>query len=379
MHKLESFALSVGSKIEKPFIDKNYYPILDKKFICVSQESISGSKNYNNFNDVMFHIKPFLEDNGINVIELGSPDSDSIFYTKNYKHTSRLQANFIINKSLLYFGNFNYYANIASALNKPTVLPSNKDIESSFKPYWSTAKNCKVLMAETDLMPSRIDDENPKTIDLIYPELIAKSILDLLNIENDLDTVETIFIGDNYHLPSLDLIPSNFQLENFNNQKNINVRLDKKYDINFLVKCKTIKSLSITTDQDIPREVLNHLKDNIDNITFYINKNTTIETVNNMQSIGKPVFLSCKNKEDLKSIQLKFIDHPVVLDQKLSKKDLKVKNLDNLIFLSKKNIISEGKAYNSFLSLSEGRNVSKVLNKKAFWEDLKYCRVYKKT
>ena len=103
MHKLESFALSVGSKIETPFIDKNYYPILDKKFICVSQESISGSKNYSNFNDVMFHIKPFLEDNGINVIELGSPDSDSIFYTKNYKHTSRLQANFIINKSLLYF------------------------------------------------------------------------------------------------------------------------------------------------------------------------------------------------------------------------------------------------------------------------------------
>ena len=379
MHKLESFALSVGSKIEKPFIDKNYYPILDEKFICVSQESISNSKNYSNFNDVMFHIKPFLEDNGINVIELGSPDSDSIFYTKNYKHTSRLQANFIINKSLLYFGNFNYYANIASALNKPIVLPSNKDIESSFKPYWSTAKSCKVLMAETDLMPSRNDDENPKTINLIHPELIAKSILDLLNIENDLDTIETIFIGDNYHSPTLDLIPSNFQLENFKNQKNINVRLDKKYDINFLVKCKTIKSLSITTDQDIPRQVLTHLKDNINNITFYIDKNTTIETINNMQSIGKPLFLLCKNKEDLKSIQLKFIDHPVVLDQKLSKKDLKVKNLDNLIFLSKKNIISEGKAYNSFLSLSEGRNVSKVLNKKVFWEDLKYCRVYKKT
>tara|TARA_B100002019_G_scaffold109922_1_gene94518 strand:+ start:2382 stop:3521 length:1140 start_codon:yes stop_codon:yes gene_type:complete len=379
MHKLESFALSVGSKIEKPFIDKNYYPILDEKFICVSQESISNSKNYSNFNDVMFHIKPFLEDNGINVIELGSPDSDSIFYTKNYKHTSRLQANFIINKSLLYFGNFNYYANIASALNKPIVLPSNKDIESSFKPYWSTAKSCKVLMAETDLMPSRNDDENPKTINLIHPELIAKSILDLLNIENDLDTIETIFIGDNYHSPTLDLIPSNFQLENFKNQKNINVRLDKKYDINFLVKCKTIKSLSITTDQDIPRQVLTHLKDHIDHITFYIDKNTTIETINNMQSIGKPLFLLCKNKEDLKSIQLKFIDHPVVLDQKLSKKDLKVKNLDNLIFLSKKNIISEGKAYNSFLSLSEGRNVSKVLNKKVFWEDLKYCRVYKKT
>lgn len=379
MHKLESFALSVGSKIEKPFIDKNYYPILDEKFICVSQESISNSKNYSNFNDVMFHIKPFLEDNGINVIELGSPDSDSIFYTKNYKHTSRLQANFIINKSLLYFGNFNYYANIASALNKPIVLPSNKDIESSFKPYWSTEKNCKVLMAETDLMPSRNDDENPKTINLIHPELIAKSILDLLNIENDLDTIETIFIGDNYNSPTLDLIPSNFQLENFKNQKNINVRLDKKYDINFLVKCKTIKSLSITTDQDIPRQVLTHLKDHIDHITFYIDKNTTIETINNMQSIGKPLFLLCKNKEDLKSIQLKFIDHPVVLDQKLSKKDLKVKKLDNLIFLSKKNIISEGKAYNSFLSLSEGRNVSKVLNKKVFWEDLKYCRVYKKT
>jgi len=379
MHKLESFALSVGSKIDKPFIDKNYYPILDEKFICVSQESISNSKKYSNLNDVMFHIKPFLEDHGINVIELGSPDSDSIFYTKNYKHTSRLQANFIINKSLLYFGNFNYYSNIASALNKPIVLPSNKDIESSFKPYWSTAENCKVLMAETDLMPSRSNDENPKTIDLIYPELIAKSILDLLNIENDLDTIETIFIGDNYHLPTLDLIPSNFQLENFNNQKNINVRLDKNYDIKFLIKCKIIKSLSITTDQDIPREVLNHLKDNINNITFYVNKNTTIKTINNIQSIGKPVFLVCKSKEDLKSIQLKFIDYPIVLEEKLSKKDLKVKKLDNLIFLSKKNIISEGKAYNSFLSLSEGRNVSKVLNKKVFWEDLKYCRVYKKT
>ena len=135
MHKLESFALSTASKISKPFLEKLFYPITDKRFICVSQNSPESAKSYDYYNDVIFHIKPFLEQNKIEVFELGKSELGQVFYSKNYKHLNRLQAHYVISKSLLYVGNFNIYAHLASHCGKDIICPSNKDYQNTFKPY----------------------------------------------------------------------------------------------------------------------------------------------------------------------------------------------------------------------------------------------------
>jgi hypothetical protein len=378
MHKLESFALSTGSKINRPWVDQCYYPVLEDKFICVSQNAISSSKSYTYFSDVLFHIKPYLDKEKISIIEVGQSNADPIFYTKNFRDLTRLQANYVINKSLLYFGNFNFLSNSASALNKPTVIISNNDIPNTFKPYWSNDDNCKILIAETDNLPTFSDKEEPKTIDQVYPEKIAAEILSMLGIDHNLDSLNTIHLGSEYSSSVLDVVPGSFSIDNFRNQKNINIRLDKHFDLKFLISCKELKNISITTDQVIPQDILFHIKDSVQAIYFHVNKNTTKEEVDSMHSGGNPLFLQTKDKNNLNKIRLNLIEFPVNLIEKFTRKDVKSKTLSNLTFLSKRNIIHEGKAYNSYLSIAEKSNISKVLNKKEFWEDLPYCRIFEK-
>tara|TARA_Y100000361_G_scaffold69343_1_gene61196 strand:- start:1500 stop:2642 length:1143 start_codon:yes stop_codon:yes gene_type:complete len=379
MHKLESFALSTASKISKPFLEKLFYPIVDKKFICVSQNSPESSKSYDYYNDVIFHIKPFLEQNEIEVIELGQSELGQVFYSKNYKHLNRLQAHYVISKSLLYVGNFNIYAHLASHCNKDIIFPSNKDYKNTFKPYWSSEDTCSILMSDSEGKPSLHHTESPKTINEVPPEVLACSILDKLNIDHDLGSIKTIYIGDLYGNSLIDLIPGNYSPSNLAGQNNINIRMDKNFDLHFLSRCSTLSNLVLITDKVIPQVVLEGIKDNINQVSFIINKDTTEEEVKAMQSIGKPVTLLTQDKNNLNKIRLNLIDYPVILYERKTKKELKTKTFSDLTFLSKRNVIKDGQAFNSYLSASKGKNVSSVSNKKEFWEDLPYCRVFKKS
>ena len=155
--------------------------------------------------------------------------------------------------------------------------------------------------------------------------------------------------------------------------------MDKNFDLNFLSQCSSLLNLVLITDKVIPLVALNLLKENINQITFLINKDTTEEEVKAMEAIGKPVTLLTKDKDNLSDIRLGLIDYPVGLYQLKTKKELKTKTFSDLTFLSKRNVIKDGKAFNSYLSASKGKNISSVSNKKEFWEDLPYCRVFKKS
>jgi hypothetical protein len=379
MHKIESFALSTGSKISKPLMEKSFYPLVDRKFICISQNSNSNSKSYDYFNDVIFHVKPYLEKEGIGILELGNSDLSPVFYCKNYRHLNRLQSHYVMSKSLLYIGNDNFYSNIASHTNKDIICPSNKDYVNTFAPYWSNESNRSIIMPDTDNLPSSQTAESPKTINSISPEDLSVEILNKLNIENDLGSIKTIYIGDLYLNTLIDLIPGPYSPANMKGQKNVNIRMDKSFDLNFLLKCSSLQDLAIITDQPIPSEILNKLKPNIGQISFLINNKTTLEEIRSIESAGKPVTLLAQDKRNLNKIRLKFIDYPVILYEKKTKKDLKTKVFSDLTFLSKRNVIHNGQAYNSYLSAYMGKNVSTVKDEKDFWEDLPYCRIFRKS
>lgn len=378
MHKLESFATSCGSKISKPFIEKFFYPILDKKFICVSKNSTEESKSYDYYDDVLYHLKPYLDKNNISILEIGDSDSPPVFYSKNLKHTNYNQSNYILSKSLLYLGNINYYCNIASALGKKIVSPSNIDYLSVVKPYWSNDEDCRIIMSEEDIKPSHSAKEYPKTINDIHPEVIAINVLDALGIDHELDKLSTIYCGENYNQKTVDIVPGLYNPANINIDGNINIRLDKNFNLEFLVACNQLDKFNIITDQVIPKNYLHAIKDKLNTISFFISKSTTIEDIHELQSAGKDVKLYYKDSKSIKDIRIKLIDFDISLYEKHSKKDLNSKTYSDLRFLSKKTIIHEGKIYNSYLSLSSGENSDVVKNQKEFWEDLSYCRIYRK-
>ena len=377
MHRLESFALSSGSKISKPHIEQSFYPIVDKKFICVSQKSLCDSKNYDYINDVVFHIKPYLDEHGIAMYQIGEADETKIFYTKNYLNLNRLQSSYLLNKSLLYIGNYNFYANVASHMNKPCVCPTNLDYIESFKPYWSNDDNCLIVKPESDLKPSFSPKEHPKTINQIPPEEIAEHVLDLLNINNNINKIETIFLGEEYKHAIVDVVPGDYDVMSMNLFGPLNIRMDKEFNLEFLARCSGMQHVNIVTDRPIPKQVLNMFSDNLKLISFFIDKNTEAIDIENIVSKGSPLNLLSTDRKNIAEIRLKFIDYEVKLFGKMSKKDLKTKVYSNLKFLSKRNIISGGQVFNSYLSLSLGKNTSKVKNQKEFWEDLPFCRVFK--
>lgn len=379
MHKLESFALSCNTKISKPFIEKCFFPILDKKYICISKDFIEESQAYDFFDDVIFHIEPFLKQEGISIIEIGRNKLNRTFYSKDFKNLSRNQNNYILNNALLYIGNVNFYCHSASALGVKTISPSRNDFPSTFKPYWSNDKDCRIIVAKTSKKPLFLDQESDKTINNVKPETIAISILDALGIKHDLDFLETIYTGEVYSDNSkvIDVVPGNFSPNNLNLDGDICVRMDKNFDLNFLLQCNSIKEFSITTDKVIPKDVLNFIKNNINKISYFIDKNTTLKDLSIIHSCGKSVNLFCEDSKNIKNIRLKFIDYSIHEFSYHTKKSLNIKSLKGLKFLSKKNIIADGKIYNSYLSLEKNQNIVDVENKKSFFEDLSFFRVFK--
>lgn len=378
MHKLESFALSAGSKIHKPHIEECFFPNVHKDYICISQDYNKNSEHYEYFDDVLFHISPFLAKEKISILELGKSDFKNLFYGKSFKNLNIHQNAYLIKRSKLYIGNINIFAHIASHFNKNIVCPINKSYLESVAPFWSQDKAVIIQPDSTD-KPLLFDNENPKTINSIKPELIAAKILDALSIDHNLNSLETVYIGENYHKPtSIDILPSQSQLSSYSFNHDLDLRMDKYYDLNFLYSCNNLKSFNITTDKVIPLNFLHALKDKIGKIKFIINKETSIDDVNVMHASGIPIELFTNDIDDLIDIRLKFIDFDVFPIKKLSLKELGVDSIDGLEFLSRKNIFFEGKLYNSYKSINEQKNIASVHDSEEFWENLSYYRIYKK-
>jgi len=375
MHKLESFALSCGAKINKPTIEKSFFPILDKKFICVSQLSYSGSKEYNYFNDVLFHIKPFLDEHNISILEIGNYSKPTLFYAKRFHNLTRLQYNYIISKSIGYLGNLNIFADISSYYNKKFVSPINNDYEDLIKPYWLDEKSYKILKPSSDKKPV-VGEESSKSINEIYPEKIAHEFLNLIKIKNNLNKLKTIFIGEEYINNVIDIIPEGKPLINNTIQDIINLRMDKNFNLDFLIQSKGLSKLNIVTDRIIPFEYLNYIKDKITIISFFVSKKTTIDDIKSLQRIGKPINFLCKDEKNINDIRLKFMDYDIKLFGIKKLKDVPFKMKSNLKFLSKRNIILDEKGYNSYYSIKNKHNNTNIYKVSNFLEDLPFSRIY---
>ena len=65
MHLLEQYALSCGVKIDRPFVQCNYFPVPFDDYIIIHPSSGMSAKNYDHYSEVVGLILPYLNKAGI--------------------------------------------------------------------------------------------------------------------------------------------------------------------------------------------------------------------------------------------------------------------------------------------------------------------------
>ena len=136
----------------------------------------------------------------IDIIQTGGPDAPP-FPECDQSHLgcSFKQMSYVIKNSELHLGIDSLPMHIASVFDKKLVaLFSNLYIENA-SPLWSSKENCSLISPDfSKIKPSFSLAEKDKRINEVKPEVIASSVLDLLEIPHDLPEYETIYLGSHY-------------------------------------------------------------------------------------------------------------------------------------------------------------------------------------
>ena len=371
MHLLERYATSCGVKIGKPFIYDNFFPLPFEKYLCFQPFSKYQSKNYDYWQEVIDIISPYLNEQNIKIIQIGVKDDrqfNNCLYLAGQTNIS--QAAYIIKNSILHFGADSFAAHIASGYNKKIVaIYSNNNIEN-VKPYWSEEKDVVLLKPEGGtIKPSYSAGENPKNINKIKAEDIAKNILNLLNIKYS-KIPKTIYIGEDYQNKTFELIldklinPSSIPIPN------PIIRMDYLFNEQALNVMLKEKRCIIITNKAINIDLLKAFKSNVAQIIYIIEEDNDFNFVKAMKENAIPYnLISYLKPEILNKFKINYMDYGLIFEKTYNTKDkTNIKDIDNLLYISSKILVSsEGQFKSKFDWIN--KNGNKVIDNEDFWKE----------
>ena len=381
-HLIETYATASGFKIDKPSIYENFFPLPFEKYILFHAGSGQPAKNYDYFSEVISMIGKILQDNQYQLLQIGGKDDPQISNTidlrgkTNFHHTA-----YLIRRASLLIGNDSCNMHIASGMNTPLIGLYGSTCPKNHGPYFGDKS--KQIILESNRKgnkPSFVVNENPKTINLIEPEKVAQSILDLLHIDHKIDR-ETLFIGPQYTNFVIEVIMDTVVKADFFKGAVLNVRLDYLFNEDILAKNLSIRPLCILTNQPININILKQFRANVALVIYDLDENFSNNFVKEMMEAGIPYQLvSFLEGEKLNQAKLKLFDYGIILKrEKITKekfeKSEKISKLtkwktnkfllsDNKMYLNKEDWINK-KSINDF---SENENVVNLDNPEFFQE-----------
>lgn len=385
MHLVEQYALSCGVKIDQPHIEQSYYPTIHDKFITLHASSGMGSKNYDYYKDVIEMIIPYLQEQDIQIIQIGDKKDEKINGCIDYCGATNLkQSSYLINKALLHFGNDSFSAHVASGFDTKLVCLYSILYKECCGPYWGNKENQTLIESDRmGLKPSFSNKEAVKMVNRIKPEQVASAVLDLLEIPHTINNIETIHIGKEYHLPTISVIPNHVMPKSFAAGQAINILGDECFEPQNIAHWANNRIANIFIDQPIKIQYLKLIQKFIHQINYYVSMDTDISYINSIKNIGIKINLLCKDENILNDLKIKFFDDGVKLVKKKTKKDLDNIDLlcDNSRYKNSRKIISNGKIYSSKAAYSQGLegDHDKIIDCDEFWEELDTIKIYNDT
>jgi len=367
-HLAEEYAKSCGVKIGKPVLNPHYFPVMHDQYITIHNDKKVQSKEYDMWSDVIEILRPHL--GGIKIIQIGAHGEDRIEGVDDHLSTNTLkQCSYIIKNSLGHVGIDSVPIHIASALDKPVVGIYAHTYASTCSPLWNDkSKAITIESNRNGNKPSFSLQENPKTINLIKPEKIAKAVLDILNIDKKINH-KTLHVGDLYSSNFVELIPS--ELSNVT-ANNIDVRMDYCHNEKVLTHVLQSNNVEVTTSKPID---LNLVRSGKIKKIIYKSDSFDMDFCKGVKESGIPHVLICMSSENLSKERSKNFDYLInylnLQDLiKQNKNKVKVKDFDNIKIKSGKKVVCGNKIYDSYFDLT-GRK-----NSDHFFIDLEFFRVY---
>ena len=385
MHILERYALSCGVKIDKPFILEQYYPIALDKYIVFQTSGKGNSRQYDYWLKVFQYIREYTQDYKIVHVGLESDQSVAGVDLDLRGKTSIRQLAYLIKNSSLYLGIDSLSTHLAGYYDRKTVALYSYCFAQNCFPIWGKRHNKSLIEVDwqKEGKPSFSLTEKKKNINTIKPEVIAMAALDQLGVNHDLHLVKTLFIGSEYHNPTIEVIPDSASYPIFIKDKICNVRMDYHFDEQNLMRLASICKVNIITAKEININILNSIKSKVCGLNIIASDQISEDYLTKVKGLGIKLSLSAPFNDDWSRLCEKFFDFKLDKDEVISKS--RIKNAgeidENCIFNSEKIIFSEGKVYSCKLFWEKKQpkldRSAKVVDDQVFWQESDYFYIYK--
>jgi hypothetical protein len=367
MHLVETYSLSTGSKIKKPFIHKKFFPIPFEKYITIQNSSGMQGKCYDYFQEVLNFVHEDLEKAGYKIIQIGTKEDRPLNNAVHLQGQTNInQTAFILENSKLHIGNDSFAIHMCSAFDVPLIGLYSVSSPEIAGPFWKN-KN-QICLTPKNWKPSFNPNESPKRINEIKIESIIESIKLLLNI-NFSQNIETLFIGQRYGQILLESIPSIILQNNIFSEIPLNIRFDyveeiQENDYICTLNNLNIRKCTIITDKVLEIEKLAQLKDKIINVFYDITfNNIDFDFINKVKLLGLKIdfiFNKSKNKDEsiLNNKKLELVEHQEIIHivENTQKPTEKIK--ESVFYKSKKILFGNNNAYLSKAAYLENKPVN---------------------
>tara|TARA_B100000519_G_C14242294_1_gene437932 strand:- start:1361 stop:2506 length:1146 start_codon:yes stop_codon:yes gene_type:complete len=376
-HLLEEYAKNLGVKISQPVINDHFFPLRVEKYITISQESSVESKVYPYYPVVINLLKPFLERAGIKIVQLGG--ATRIEGVDEAFNLSFKQQNYILSNSLAHIGVDGVSNHVASAKNIPTITLFGNTFAETNKPLFAKSASKAVNLSPIWKKKPCFSPVDPqKQIENIFPEVIAQSVLDFLNIEKEDIYFSTKHIGRAFLNQTVEVVPTSFVPLSLPQNQILTVRSDYGVDeSSFMEYCRKYK-VSICAKNLIQPHGLQQIANNISTFFLFVNKNwddIPDNYFNLLKNANIQVVILVEDSDEIPFLRNKYFDIPVRPYYENNNSPCEV--TENTQFLSSLRVIEGGKEYLSYAHWKKGldRN-NKVLDTADYWRELDNFYIY---
>jgi hypothetical protein len=384
-HLIEEYAKNLGCKISQPYLSDHFYPIPFDKYITFhTNDEKVRSKHYDYWSIVFDLIKSYLSREGIKIVQIGGPKDPKFDQCDlDTRGATFKQMSYIISNSIFHFGIDSLPMHMASYHDKKMVCLFSNLFPSNASPIWNKKSEYKLLSPDfSKVKPSFSASESPKRINEIKPESVAREILSLLNIDNNLSTYKTLNIGRHFNNNVIEAIPDSPPPKDFVQSSIVNLRCDYGVSNDGLSSWLRFK-VNLMTSIKININFLKQYSSNIIAMTFFVEEGQIDkEYLKQLDSINIKYNLISRDKKELPSIRFNLFDWTVEEYKKHTKKDLDFSEevCDNTFYHSNKILISNGKKYSCKAALDAGIERSeedqKIIDEDVFWEEIEHINVY---
>lgn len=355
MHLLEKYALSTGSKINKPFIVKKYFPLPSAKYITIQNSSGMPAKCYAYFQEIINFLKPKLEKHGYDIIQIGSKDDRPLTGVIQLQgQTDINQTAFILDNSKMHIGNDSFAVHMASSFNIPIVALYSVSSPEIAGPFWNK-NNARCLVPPGNWTPSYNPNENPKLINTIKIETIVNAIDEILFKEKSFN-FKTEFIGDVYINDIFECLPDQIVPPNLFEGQMVNYRLDYTKDIEnthyqALLNNLNIRPTAIITDKPFDIKGVLNFRKNLTKVIYNITNSIDLNFINNLILFNVDFICiydtSMNSIEELNSRKEVLIDTLIII-QEISTLKYQPIESTQLFYITRKLLFADGFLYPSY-------------------------------